>query len=58
MFKHGSCVERPWIQGRRCKIWRRHECGHVSGFFRGIIAASPDGFREWHPNNSAASMCL
>lgn len=26
-------------------------------FWRGAMAASPDGFREWHPNNSTALIC-
>ena len=47
----GSCVERPGIQGRHCKNWRRHECGHVS------VCEGPPPCKKKAPAPGSVSWC-
>ena len=44
--RHVWTARRVQVDGG--EIWRRFDCGHVSGFFVRSMTASPDGFREWH----------
>ena len=49
----GSCVERPGIQERAWKTWRRHECGHVSGF----SVRPHDRQPRWDPRMTSKQIC-
>jgi transposase InsO family protein len=52
------CVERPLRSSRfreDLALVRMRSCVRLSLY--GLMTVSPDGFREWHPNNRAACLC-
>lgn len=52
------CVERPLRSSRfreDLALVRMRSCVRLSLY--GLMTVSPDGFRDWHPNNRAACIC-